>query len=87
MEPKLLVARAVTKLLLKYPFYGSLALALHLTRDDTIDTMCTDGKSIKWSAAFVATLDPLQVMFVIAHEVLHVAFKHMFRIGKRNHKL
>jgi len=87
MEPKLLVARAVTKLLLQYPFYGSLALALRMMQDDTIDTMCTDGKSIKWSANFVATLDPLQVMFVITHEVLHVAFKHMFRIGKRNHKL
>ena len=87
MEPKLLVARAVTKLLLQYPFYGSLALALHLIRDDTIDTMCTDGKSIKWSNNFVATLNALQTMFTICHEVLHVALKHMFRIGKRDHKL
>jgi len=87
MEPKLLVARSVTKLLLQYPFYGSLALALRMMQDDTIDTMCTDGKSIKWSANFVATLNALQTMFVICHEVLHVALKHMFRIGKRNFKL
>ena len=87
MEPKLLVARAVTKLLLQYPFYGSLALALRMMQDDNIETMCTDGKSIKWSADFVATLNALQTMFVVCHEVLHVALKHMFRIGKRNFKL
>ena len=52
--------------------------------DDTIPTMCTDGRSIKWNSAFVDSLTALETIFVMAHEVMHIAFKHPLRIGKRD---
>ena len=81
------VARGKTKLLISYPFWGSLALATKFVEDNTIPTMCTDGRTIRWSRAFVDELSPLNVLFVIAHEILHIALMHPLRVGNRNAKL
>ncbi len=81
------VARGKTKLLISYPFWGSLALATKFVEDNTIPTMCTDGRTIRWSRAFVDMLSPLNVLFVIAHEILHIALMHPLRVGNRNAKL
>jgi predicted metal-dependent peptidase len=81
------VARGKTKLLVSYPFWGSLALATKFVEDNTIPTMCTDGRTIRWSRAFVDELSPLNVLFVIAHEILHIALMHPLRVGNRDAKL
>ena len=49
--------------------------------------MCTDGRTIRWSRAFVDELSPLNVLFVIAHEILHIALMHPLRVGNRDAKL
>ena len=43
MEPNLIVSRAVTQLAFNQPFFGSIALSTGMSKDETIDTMCTDG--------------------------------------------
>lgn len=83
MDAKTKVSRAITKLMIQYPFYGSLALSSEVYQDDSIPTMCTDGKSIRWSGDFVDELEPQHVLFVIAHEVMHIALMHPLRIGER----
>ena len=82
MDAQTKVSRAITKLMIQYPFYGSLALSSNAMRDDSIPTMCTDGRSIKWNSKFVDKLTALETIFVMAHEVMHIAFKHPLRIGK-----
>ena len=84
MDAKTKVSRAITKLMIQYPFYGSLALSSKVYQDDSIPTMCTDGKSIRWSGNFVDELEPQHVLFVIAHEVMHIALMHPLRIGSRD---
>lgn len=84
MDAETKVARARTRLVLDNPFFGSLALGLNVHRDDTQPTMCTNGKFIKWNADFVDQHTDKEIMGVLAHEVLHVAFKHMLRRNDRD---
>ena len=86
MDANLKIARAKTQLVLKHPFFGSIAMGLNFVETDEVPTMATDGKSILWNAAFVDIFDQDVIMGVIAHEVLHVAFKHCLRIDWRDHK-
>ena len=84
MDAETKMARARTRLVLDNPFFGSLALGLNVHRDDSQDTMCTDGTYIKWNGDFVDQHSDKEIVGVVAHEVLHVAFKHMLRRDKRD---
>ena len=86
MDAQLKIARAKTQLVLKHPFFGSCAMGLNFTETAALPTMATDGKSILWNREFVDKYDQDMIMGVIAHEVLHVVFKHCLRIGDRDHK-
>jgi predicted metal-dependent peptidase len=84
------VTKAKTHLILKHPFIAVIALALRFRCADEenvtlpFPTMGTDGKNVWWCAAFVATLTIYETIGVIAHEVFHVVFLHMFRRGNRD---
>ena len=80
------MGQAKMTLLIHHPFFGSIAGGLNFVETDNVKTMATDGRSIFWNRAFVDSLDKDHVMGVIAHEVMHVALKHMLRMEKRNHK-
>ena len=84
MDAQMKVSRAVTRLVVKHPFFGSMCLSINVKSDDDIPTMCTDGKSILWSPSFVDTMDQEETVGVMAHEVLHIVFKHHLRRGVRD---
>ena len=70
-----------------HPFYTCLYASLKKIEDDTVNTMCTDGREIRYHPAFVLTLSIPELLFVLCHEVLHVAFLHQIRRGDRDFKL
>lgn len=77
---KILAAR--TALLWDHPFFGALAIGLqtvNATSDPSITTMATDGTHLFYDDKFVAGLSKEELMFVLAHEVLHNAFEHHIR--------
>lgn len=82
------VARRMTKartaLLLDHPWFGSLALKLRLEARPGLGTMATDGTYLVYDPAFVETLSPAELQGCIAHEVLHCALLHPFRLQSRN---
>ena len=84
MDAQMKVSRASTRLVIKHPFFGSITLSSKVEPDETISTMCTDGKSIWWSPEFVDTIDQEETLGVTAHEVLHIVFKHPLRRGVRD---
>lgn len=61
-------------------FYGSLASNLADVIDDTVDTACTNGSTIRWSPKFVEGLTDAEVRFVLLHETLHCAHDHFHRL-------
>ena len=79
-----LIARAKSMLLVRHAFFASLALNLEYIETEETETMATDGKTIYYNPAWVATLELIEIMSVIAHEVLHVAFCHHLRRNGRD---
>lgn len=82
------MTKARTSLVLSQPFLGTMALHLHLKEDkgQITKTMATNGKVIYFNTDFVDRINIREVEAVIAHEVLHCAFKHHSRQGDRDPK-
>lgn len=88
VEDKLLAAR--TSLLWDHPFFATLAIQLEVidaTDDPAIDTMATDGKRLYVHGPFVETLKKDELVFVLAHEVMHNALQHHIRRQSRDPRL
>lgn len=61
-------------------FFGQIAVRLRLVempKDSPIKTMGTDGKHLYYDSDFVMSLTDDEVMFVVAHEVLHAVYDHV----------
>ena len=67
------------KVLVKYPYFGTITSNVVFYEDDTIPTACTDGYDIYYSTKFMNELTIEQQIFVIAHEISHIAFNHINR--------
>ena len=85
-----IMSKAVGRLLLKYPFYGSLALRLKLVADWACNTAYTNAVVIGFKPTYVIDMyagNPAHTLFLVAHEVMHVVLKHMLRLEGRNPKI
>ena len=76
--------KARAHLVVRHPFFGCLALGLELVESDDTATLATDGSSIFYNVDFTLSLTLKELASVIAHEVLHVTFKHHLRRGTRD---
>jgi predicted metal-dependent peptidase len=85
MDAQLKISRTITRLVLSHPFFGSVALSVRVEQAD-IPTMATDGNFIRWGEQFVNDTGEEELLGVMAHEVLHIVFKHMLRRGTRDFK-
>jgi predicted metal-dependent peptidase len=81
------LAKAKTALLLDYPFFGSLALSMPFVVTDEVPTAATDGTQVLFNPDFVDKLDHKELLFLVAHEVMHPVFDHHTRRGSRDTKL
>ncbi|MGA7828153.1 MAG: VWA-like domain-containing protein [Geobacteraceae bacterium] len=81
-SPKL--AKAIARTVLDHPFFASLLLGMRLQEDIGTRTACTDGKVIRYNPTFIESLQVDQVVFVLAHLVMHVAHLHPLRRSSRN---
>jgi predicted metal-dependent peptidase len=80
MTPEKRIERALTDLVMDKPFYAVLGLRLRMVKDESCPTLCTDGKQMRYGPAFLDTLSDRQVVTGIAHEVLHCAMGHIWRL-------
>lgn len=83
-EDKILAAR--TALLWDHPFFGTLAVQLVVSEREDIPTMATDGRHLFYNAEFVAGMKKDELVFVVAHEVMHNALQHHTRKQHREHR-
>ena len=85
------ISKARTQLLLKFPFFGSLALYLQPKNDPSTPTMRTEGFTLHYNDEFVQNLGNTGginlLMSVLIHEVMHAALQHIWRRGKRDPKI
>ena len=73
------IIRERVQLLIRYPFFGYLALGLKLKEVPEVGTMGTDGEHLFYNPAFVEHLDPEVLRMIVAHETLHCALGHLWR--------
>lgn len=87
-----LLTEAKMVMLRRMPYYGTFVLGTELIPDEKIPTACTDMLTIRYNPTWLLrggnTGKPLrdrdEVVFVFAHEVLHMTFKHGIRLGYRD---
>ena len=86
VDPRITKARS--RLIIDHPFFGCLAMNLIVRPSNNFDTMATDAKHLFYRPSWLdepsATAD--DVMFKVAHQVLHCALGHCSRRGNREHK-
>lgn len=67
------------KLLVKYPFFGSIVANTNFEEEQSIPTAGTDGETIYYNKDLVNKLNDDEKIFLFAHEVCHIAFNHILR--------
>ena len=82
MEHPLKLVKARTKLLLKFPFFGQLALKCEFKEGG--NTMATDGRFFYYNKKFIDEFSQEEITGVLVHEVLHNAFLHSYRLQGRD---
>jgi predicted metal-dependent peptidase len=81
-EKKLMQARL--SMLEKFPFLGALAMRIEVKLDESIPVACCNGITVKFNPRAVENMTSYELIYVYAHEVLHVAFEHSLRLQYRN---
>lgn len=81
-----MIIKSRVQLLISFPFYGTLALALVLEETDKIPTAAVDGKKFYYNPQFINSLTLAEINWVVAHEVMHCALGHIWRRGNRQHE-
>ena len=75
------------KMLVKYPFFGSIISNVTFNETKGIDTAATNGEVIVYNEDFMNTLSINDQIFVLAHETMHIAFNHIKRGDNKNHEV
>lgn len=78
------ITKARSLLVLDHPFFGSLALRLRLIEDNSFETTSVDGTSLSYNPEFIDSLSVKETSGLVAHEVMHLALGHNWRIDDRN---
>lgn len=78
------IAKIRSKLLLKTPFFGTILMTTPMIETRDVPTAATDMRTIVYNPDFFGRLSDDEVTFVLAHEVLHIAFKHGLRVQSRD---
>lgn len=67
------------KMLVKYPFFGSVVANVNYRANTNIPTVGTDGKVVHYNPKFLEKLSIDEQTFIFAHEICHIAFNHILR--------
>jgi len=88
------IKKALTMLLIwnKHPapaaFFSSICLQVPLEECPSVtNTMATDGKRFAYDPVFVKSMSEKELMGVLVHEALHIAYFHHTRMGNRDKDL
>ncbi len=75
------------KMLVKYPFFGSVVTNVDYKENKDIIAAATDGKIIYYNPDFLNELNISEQIFIFAHEVCHIAFNHILRSENKDNDL
>ena len=76
--------RALTRLAMDQPFFGTLLAMAGVTEEPGISTMATNGERIFYNRAFLDKLTDDEALGVLMHELLHIAYLHCHASRRAN---
>lgn len=81
-EVKEMIVGGRVRMLIKHPFFGTLATRLKLVEAQWCPTAAVDGKHFYYNPDFFRTLTPEEIDFVVGHEVMHCVYDHCGEGGR-----
>jgi predicted metal-dependent peptidase len=78
------ISQAKAKLLVEYPYFGTLASKISLEINDDIESFKSDGKKIEYREEYLADLELSEIEFILANGAMHKALAHENRKGNRS---
>lgn len=81
------IAALKRKMIVKYPFFGSVVANVDYKENKDIPTAGTDGKTIYYNPEYLESLSVDEQTFVFVHEVCHIAFNHILRSEGKDQEL
>jgi predicted metal-dependent peptidase len=78
------ISRAKAKLLVDYPYFGTLASKLELMQNENIEAFRGDGKKLEYSPDFLQNATISELEFVLANGAMHVSLAHESRKNGRS---
>ena len=81
------IAALKRKMLVKYPFFGSVIASVGYKENKDIPTAGTDGETIYYNPKYLESLSVEEQTFIFSHEVCHIAFNHILRSEDKDSEL
>jgi len=82
---RILIARMTV--LSRSGFFGLLLMHMKFALDPSIGTAATDGEKIYFDPKFLDKISDKELVFILMHEIMHVALRHTLRTGERDNLL
>ena len=81
-QVKEMIVSGRVRMLIKHPFFGTLATRLKLVEAEWCPTAAVDGKHFYYNCDFFRTLTTEEIDFVVGHEVMHCVYEHCGEGGR-----
>lgn len=78
------ISQAKSKLLVEYPFFGTLASKLELSQSDDIQAFKSNGKTLEYNDEFFKEISLAEMEFVLANAAMHATLAHESRKNSRS---
>ena len=78
------ISQAKAKLLVDYPYFGTLSSKLELILNDDIQSFKGDGKKLEYSSDFLENASISELEFVLANGAMHQSLAHENRQNRRS---
>jgi predicted metal-dependent peptidase len=78
------ISQAKAKLLVDYPYFGTIASKLELIQNNDIAAFKSDGKKLEYNSDFLAKLELNEMEFVFANGAMHASLAHENRRNGRS---
>jgi len=84
MDLEAKISQAKAKLLVEYPYFGTLASRVELTLNENIESFKSDGKKLEYNDAYLNALSIDEIEFVLANAAMHKTLAHDMRRQNRS---
>jgi len=77
------ISQAKAKLLVDYPYFGTLASRLELVKNDNIGAFLSDGLRLEYNDEYLAYLEISELEFALSNGAMHTVLSHQNRKNSR----